>query len=299
MRSYPEDKWDMQELERLHAQDWMVEALRLNPGYTSWGPDEDYMISKPGDTSWRSSKRFETWDEFGPWELDELNECVNFYFYVARSSKKCPTCGGAGVHPDGQWISESFYRHSSPFTVPTLQEHRVRAIMEGFGSDFDTQVVERGSYPSEELLEKYGQAFRDFCEEMREHGHWNDRITEDEFLALVAANRNWGHKSAEEVNAAQDGPGHDCLNRGILIEARCKRLGVPYSCDQCEGHTYVYTEPNAHLGLVLWWLHPRKGASRGIEIKNIKQEEMSAVIAYLRGAAMRNAERFAAVFDRR
>lgn len=153
MRSYPEDKWDMQELERLHAQDWMVEALRLNPGYTSWGPDEDYMISKPGDTSWRSSKRFETWDEFGPWELDELNECVNFYFYVARSSKKCPTCGGAGVHPDGQWISESFYRHSSPFTVPTLQEHRVRAIMEGFGSDFDTQVVERGSYPSEELLE--------------------------------------------------------------------------------------------------------------------------------------------------
>jgi hypothetical protein len=42
----------------------------------------------------------------------------------------------------------------------------------------------------------------------------------------------------------------------------------------------------------MWVLHPRKGCSRGVEVKNIKQNELPEIFKYLRSAADRNAERF-------
>jgi hypothetical protein len=41
---------------------------------------------------------------------------------------------------------------------------------------------------------------------------------------------------AKEVNAwSQEGMGHDCINQGILVEARAKRLGVYGPCPRCKG----------------------------------------------------------------
>lgn len=48
----------------------------------------------------------------------------------------------------------------------------------------------------------------------------------------------------------------------------------------------------AFLSLTLWILHPRKGCSRGVEIKKIEKHEMESVYAFLRSGAERNAERF-------
>ncbi len=62
-----------------------------------------------------------------------------------------------------------------------------------------------------------------------------------------------------------------------------------------EGSGYVHTAPAAHVSLTLWWLHPRKGCSRGIEITNIEQGDLPAVFAFLRQAAERNAERFSKI----
>jgi hypothetical protein len=47
------------------------------------------------------------------------------------------------------------------------------------------------------------------------------------------------------------------------------------------------------LGLVLWILHPRKGASRGVSIARVERTELPAVATWLQEAAERNAERFA------
>jgi hypothetical protein len=58
---------------------------------------------------------------------------------------------------------------------------------------------------------------------------------------------------------------------------------------------YVYTEDTAHVNLVLWLLHPRKGCSRGVEIQRIQQEDLPEVFEYLRKAADRNAERFSKI----
>jgi hypothetical protein len=142
-----------------------------------------------------------------------------------------------------------------------------------------------------------------FYRHMNEAGEqWNDKITDDEVQALLDAGRlmDWTRNgktpTAEEVNAAQHRgglSGHDAINRMILTRTRLERLGLPVTCNECEGHGYVYTAPAAHVSLTLWWLHPRKGCSRGIEIERVEESEIPAVLEFLRTAAKRNADRFA------
>jgi hypothetical protein len=296
MRSYdPSCKYDTKELSRLNAEPWMVEALQLNPGYTCWGPYEDYMTSGKG---WSEAQHYETWKDFD-FGIDELNECVNFYFEINRDSQECTTCEGDGYHPDAKWITESFYKHSSPFYQPhkSYEEHEKHRLISNFlggsSAGYDMQ-----SYPSHETLQKYPQSFRDFANQMKRDYHWSDKITDDEFEALKEAGRNWGLSSAEEVNRNESsGVGHDAINRGILIQKRCERLGVPHLCPDCEGHGYVYTQDKGHLALVLWYIHPRKGASRPVRIARLQKEDMQSALELLRKAANSNAQRFARVFQ--
>jgi hypothetical protein len=271
MRSYPEDESDEKELQKLNAAPWMVELLKLNPEYTCWGPHEDYM-AKGKDRGWESPSFLATWKEFRSTfgGLNDLNECVNFYFSVNRDSKECPTCsewsgsGSRGYNRETAQISEDFY-------------------------DFN------------------GTGRR-----------WCDRITEDEVDALIEAGRLGSRYNREtdkyeptnprptaaDVNHVNRmmrystdlhfGP-HDAINRWILIETRAKRLGVYGLCSTCNGDGYVYTSPEAHVELVLWWLHPRKGCSKGIQISLVEKEDLSDVFSFLKEAADRNAERFARV----
>lgn len=129
---------------------------------------------------------------------------------------------------------------------------------------------------------------------------WVDKITEDEAAALIAKGRgHGGAKTAAEFNA-QNSPGrsrgwhgHGAINRWILVETRARRLGVYGHCTVCDGKGYVYTAPAARLALVLWVLHPRKGASRGVEIKSLSRDDLRASLLWLKQAAERNADRFA------
>lgn len=266
MRIYDEKYSD--DVQRLNAESWMVDAIKKNPSYPCWGPYEDCMGS---GTGWNAPVHYSTWQEFD-FKLDELNECVNFYFEINRESKNCSCCGGDGYHPDAKWITESFYKHSSPFYPDSAMNN----------------------YPSEEVLQKYSTEFRDFVKKMKRDWYWSDKITEDEFEALKSHNRSHGFKSAKETNKneRQSALGHDCINRSILMKTRCERLGIPYLCPQCNGDGYVYTAENAHLSLVLWMIHPRKGASRGVRVARITKAEMGDVVKYLQNAAKRNAERF-------
>ena len=278
------DEYDREEVEHLgNPPKWMLDALNLNPNYVSWGPGEDYMWRD--DESWGSQKIFGSWKEFGPWLLDDMNELVNFYFEIERDSCECVRCGGNGYHPDAQWVTESFYKHSSPFTQQTTQEAIIMEKMIGMGCSFKAGAVGRGNLPDDETLNRYGPEFRAFCKKMASgSGEWQNDLTPDEEKALKKAGRN------------NIGPlGHDAINRSILIEARLKRFGIPQTCPDCGGHGYIFTEEQAHLNLVLWWLHPRKGCSRGIRVERIKQAELPTVYGFLREAAERNAERFSKI----
>lgn len=128
---------------------------------------------------------------------------------------------------------------------------------------------------------------------------WKDKITEDELAALVEAGRVPATATVDQINAENRpgarGFGHDAINRSILTEARIERLGLKKHCPTCEGRGSVYTEDAAHVGLVLWFLHPRKGCSRGVHVQRIQQSDIPAIRAYLAGAAARNAARFAKI----
>lgn len=316
MRSAPDltDESDQKDLQRLNAEPWQLALLDLNPDYPHWGPYEDYMHVQE-EHSWRRPLFFDTWAEFAPnFSQDDYNEIVHFYFELKRASKKC-SCEH-GYYPDALWVSESFYRHSSPFVNQTMSELETHAMLEAFSSrkravEMLDQPLRRRNFPSEEVLSKYNPEFREFCEAMaRGDGFWHDKITDEEVMALIkecrlnsrynAEKKEWEVDgeipSAAKVNADQRGPGlrsHDAINRIILIKARLERFGIPHNCPECEGDGYVFTAPSAHVGLVLWVLHPRKGASRGIEIKNITQADLPAVYRYLKEAHDRSVSRFA------
>lgn len=277
MRTLPEDEDDQKELERLNVEPWMVEHLKLNPEYVHWGPGEDYMSTK--GESWEASQEVDSWSAFGPWKLDELNECVHFYFELDRPSKKCDACGQSGYNPETKIIADTFYDHGD------------------FGIDFGTMTI-HGSLAGAQLPR--GATGRRWC----------DDITQDEVDALVAAGRlrsfdaakrEWVSvpRTASEVNAANAHGAkhhheldHDGISRGILIETRAKRLGVWGLCPACEGHGYVFTAPRGHLNVVLWILHPRKGCSRGVRVRNLSDSDADSAKQWLRESARRNAQRF-------
>ena len=139
------------------------------------------------------------------------------------------------------------------------------------------------------------RSFYDF--EMKGN-RWCEKITQDEVDALWEAGRLTStfkdKPTAEEVNKkAKEGVFHDAINRWILVKARAKRLGVYGDCenkDCVDG--YIYDKEKATLSLQMWILHPRKGASRGVILKDIKEHEVEKVIAYLKEARDRNNERF-------
>lgn len=236
--------FDQEELAELNAEPWMVEAIKLNPPYVHWGPHEDYM-GKGEDKGWEAPVLLEGWSSFG-WQLDELNECVNFYFSVERDSVECEACGGECYNPATARISRAFYD------------------FEGTGRRRCDKITQ------------------DEADHLWEQGRLRLRFQE--------------RPSAEDVNTAERRHHvHDAINRWMLIEVRAKREGVFGWCETCKGSGRTYTEDAAHLTLTLWMLHPRKGASRGVEIKRITKEDLSLVVAWLKEAAQRNAQRFAAI----
>lgn len=264
MRSYDaDDEFDREEMKRLRPDPWMLDLLTLNPEYPHWGPHEDYMTGDKSD-GWRAPIFHEAWKGFDI-HPNDLNEIVHFYFEVDRASKECEACDRSGYGPDAKRISDDFYD------------------FENTGRRWCDKIT---------LDEAQALVDQDRCGSFnREKKEWEKPVVNQAFVDKVNI-----------VNARGgifDGiHSHDAINRHYLIEQRCKRLGFTLLCKQCEGHGHVFTADRAHVALVLWLIHPRKGASRGVEVAKIEREELPAVFEFLAQAAKRNADRFAKVVSR-
>lgn len=272
MRSYdPKDKYDVKTAAEVRAEPWMLKLLRMNPSYPHWGPHEDCMSGD--DDGWCTRILVDTWAEYAIKELDDWNEVVHFYFQIGRDSKDCAACHHTGYSPAAYAISEGFYDFKGIYGGPwkdaiTLDE--VQALVK------------------EHRLSHWN----------KDKKRWDPPPVVDQSLVDLI-NRVNGHRLLPTDDPAHGtimgNYQHDAINRGILIKQRCKRLGYPLKCKLCKGDGYNYTADKAHVGLVLWVLHPRKGASRGVEVKRIERRELPEVFALLKTAADRNAERFARV----
>jgi len=213
-----------------------------------------------GDEGWRSPMFFASWAEF-ELPLDDLNEIVHFYFSVERDSGRCNACDETGYAPKAKTIADAFYDFEGRGTrwCHSITLDEAQALVDG-----------------DRLCTKWNGKT------------WDKPVVDQAFVDKVNGANADGSPSIGGYN-------HDAINRHMLIKQRCKRLGYPVTCPECDGHGYVYVARDAHVSLTLWLLHPRKGASRGVEVGRIGERDLPAVFEYLASAAKRNAERFASV----
>lgn len=150
MRVYPDDNDDWGDFLEMNAPYWMLNFLKLNPEYPHWGPHEDYMAVE--GAGWQSRQLISNWKLFNL-HLDELNEVVNFYFFIHRPSIKCPDCEN-GYNRATQEIEDNFYANFDETRcwcdkltqeeVDLLYENR-RIHTKQSAADFNKQIRERKS----------------------------------------------------------------------------------------------------------------------------------------------------------
>ena len=76
---------------------------------------------------------------------------------------------------------------------------------------------------------------------------WYDKLGQAEVDFLVSEGRlkDFGpNPTADEVNSAarERGLVHDAINRGCLVEFRCKQLGIERFCPHCNGYGDIATD---------------------------------------------------------
>jgi len=212
--------------------------------YVGWNPYDDYLISREGDTGWNTRMIFDSWSAF----------------YDGKDDN-----GGFRIADRDFNLVADFY----------------------FSKTYDSERCDpcsrTGLNPETYKLD---QTF---------YGGWEKELTDDEVKALIGRGRlnhefkikpeTMPHKlpTAAEVNERIGNRtlGHDAINRWICVETRANRLGVYGKCEHCDGKGEL-RKSDDYVILYLWMLHPRKGASRGIVIKNIQQEDLDEVKEYLR-----------------
>jgi len=102
------DDIDMNEMAVLKPEPWMLGLLEMNPSYTSWSNYEDYMGSGSG---WREPLELDTVSDL--WELDDLNELVNFYFEIIRPSEECQHCE-RGFNSETEKLVKEWFAFENP-----------------------------------------------------------------------------------------------------------------------------------------------------------------------------------------
>lgn len=263
---------DTEEVKQLNAAEWQLDLLKLNPKYVYWGCFEDYMSDDK--SGWSSRVIQKDWAEHSNWKLDELNELVNFYFQVYRKNHTCEDCEGTGLNPATKTISDDWYDFAKT------------------GRRWDTKItdVEVAALMESGRISDVSNFNGWYDEDKKVWMIWKDKkhvvCEKPEFPSADAVNKWAGGK----------GFGHDAINRAICVKARAEHLGVYGYCEHCtNGNGYVYDEPTAKVALQLWYIHPRKGCSRGVYIEDIKQEDLPNIFAHLKEAAKRNQKRFSKV----
>lgn len=88
----------------------------------------------------------------------------------------------------------------------------------------------------------------------------------------------------------------DSVQKWICIKATATAADFFGSCPHCDDGRQ-YDKEQAQTALQLWFLHPRKGCSRGVHIEEINVGELPEILEYLQAAARSNASRFAGILE--
>lgn len=187
--------------------------------------------------------------------------------------RDCPECDGGGYssrarHLHDQWYGKVPFDPSSTGSSPlTIYLPAVRAFAERnvehapwyYGSGEDAVVRE-----AQRLIAYWNT-------------QWCHHLDQDDVDALVEEGRlmSFTHTwiqgvgwqkidppvvpSARQVNVwSLNGLGHDAINCGVVIDAKCKREGVDPRCSHCEGHGGVEIYPGQRAEMEAWFEEDRE-----------------------------------------
>ena len=208
------------------------------------------------DEGYTSPMSFNSWKDFDL-VLDDWNEVVHFYFNIQRPSQKCSHCIN-GYHRDTVQLRDTFKTW-----IDQLQQDEVNTLVH------DGMLKELVQTEYNRETERY---------ELKAGENYPEADTVNAY-----------HKNQSTHNIFYSSDMY------YFLKAHSAYKGLHFICENCQGKTYEYTDTKCTVNLVLWILHPRKGASRGCEIKNITQPELPEVFHYLNVAAQRCAERVAKI----
>lgn len=190
-----------------------------------------------------------------------LNEVWKGYINPDTADYSCPGCGGDGLSTYAKtrfaiWYGKSAFIPAKTFTAdhPKIMALAVRNYrnVPVFGPGWEgLQFVHQ--IEAQRLTRHY-------------NGAWCYHIDQGDVDALIKEKRLWdltqdGHvPTVDEVNTwSIAGMGHDSINAGVVVKARCEREGLPYLCDRCKGEgtlgeapEFKHTEPPAGPGYQLW-----------------------------------------------
>ncbi len=183
------------------------------------------------------------------------------------TAKDCEHCAGSGSSPDARRLKDQWYGNA-----PFRPEDRG-------GKPFEATHAAIVALAKRNLRNApafYGASPRAEAREAQRLAHhfnssWSHHLNADDVAALVEAGRlkdlthtftagqGWAPRvppvvpTPEEVNLwSLQAFGHDSINQWIVVGAECKRLGVPDTCEHCDGEGCIWPSPEAKTLFEEW-----------------------------------------------
>lgn len=169
----------------------------------------------------------------------------------ALHEEKCTPCDGSGYSSDARHLHDLWYGYT-PFDPADTGSVRLTAETPAVRAFAERNIARSPEY--------YGSGERVIVREASRlaelwNGMWSHHLDQDDVDALIEGGRLWDFThtwtkgkgwvpiepapavTAEQVNTwSLNGFGHDAINCGIVIRAKCNRLGVVELCSRCTGH---------------------------------------------------------------
>lgn len=174
----------------------------------------------------------------------------------------CPDCGGGGYSPRAKLFNDQWYGNS-PFD-PVAYGAKPLRVSDSHLRECIEQKIERsieiakrdgkregftegGTLPMELAVDR--EIIRMYSYYISQWGHHLIQEDVDALIEggrLVDLTRHNETVTADMVNAwSLFGMGHDAINQWVCVKARCKREGVPDSCERCDGEGAMWSSPEA------------------------------------------------------
>ncbi|PRX91954.1 hypothetical protein CLV72_11227 [Allonocardiopsis opalescens] len=207
------------------------------------------------------------------WPLGKVWE--GFLLPERLREEPCPDCE-SGYSPHAEHLFNLWWGHL-PFTPESNGSTSLRSDTPAVRAVAERNVAHAPAYygAGEDAIAREAQRLANLW-----NGMWCYHLNQDDVDALVAADRLWdltrtcrpgeGWKktdppvvpTAEQVNEwSLRGFGHDAINSGVVISARCEREGVDATCATCKGHATIQSYPGQRADAEAWEpTEPPKGA---------------------------------------